>query len=274
LKNSFLFILVIILMDMNSCDIVKEPYLEQGSVNTKTRKVLLEEFTGHQCPNCPAGAAIAGKLEEFYGNKLIIIAYHSGFFARTNNSFPADYRTPEATELEAYFNVQFNPAGVIDRTSENTAMLFSPADWGGMVAREMAKDPAMAVEIVSDYKTDSRLMQITVICTALENLPQETRLCLFLTEDSLVSPQSVLGNPDYPQGVIPDYIHMHVFRTALNTLWGEKLFEPGTSPAETKTMKYTKTLDNRYNPDNCHIVAFVYNNRDKVIMQAESVPIK
>ena len=43
-----------------SCDEINPPYTLNFTVDTSkvVRKTLLEEFTGHTCPNCPKGHAI------------------------------------------------------------------------------------------------------------------------------------------------------------------------------------------------------------------------
>jgi thiol-disulfide isomerase/thioredoxin len=43
-----------------------------------TRRVLLEDFTGHTCNNCPAAAVIAEGLQTFYGeDQLILVGVHA-----------------------------------------------------------------------------------------------------------------------------------------------------------------------------------------------------
>lgn len=41
----------------------QEPFVEQ---TPQYRKVLVEEFTGLHCSNCPSGHKMAGEIEELY----------------------------------------------------------------------------------------------------------------------------------------------------------------------------------------------------------------
>ena len=43
-----------------------------GNDTALVRKFILEEFTGHQCPNCPQGNIKAQQLKSIYGEKLIL----------------------------------------------------------------------------------------------------------------------------------------------------------------------------------------------------------
>ena len=62
-----------------ACDNVSENerliYVEPAAVNTA---VLVEEFSGQMCVNCPKGAAELEKLEKQYGEALVVITYHGG----------------------------------------------------------------------------------------------------------------------------------------------------------------------------------------------------
>jgi hypothetical protein len=274
LKIIYSWILAVFIIALGSCDIIKEPYLQtETGPNSNIRKVLLEEFTGHQCPNCPAGSATAKKIQDYYGDKLIIISYHSGFYARTSSSFPVDYRTPEGTELDAFFKVPYYPSGMINRTSINNTNIYGSVDWSEVIASQIRIKPDVSIQITTEYDKPGKSLKTTVKVKALRDLSYKSQLSVCLTEDYLVSAQSISGDPSYPSGFIPDYNHMHVFRSSLNGVWGEPVFEPGAPFSSEKIFSFSKILDEKYNPENCNIVAFVYKEKDKTILQAESVKI-
>ena len=50
------------------------------------KQVLLEDFTGHKCVNCPEWAIFAHELADDLNHKLVIIGIHAGWYA-----------TPDAT---------------------------------------------------------------------------------------------------------------------------------------------------------------------------------
>jgi hypothetical protein len=274
LKINYSRILVVLIIALGSCDIIKEPYLEtETSQNSNIRKVLLEEFTGHQCPNCPAGSATAKKLQEFYGDKLIIISYHSGFYARTSSSFPVDYRTTDGTELDAFFKVPYYPSGMINRTSSNNTNIFGSVDWSEIIASQIRIKPDVSIQITNEYDQPGKFFRTTIKVKALRDLSYKAQLCVYLTEDNLVSSQSIAGDPSYPSGFIPDYRHMHVFRSSLNGIWGDVVFETASNGSGEKTFSFNRILDEKFIPENCSIVAFVFKENDKTILQAESVKV-
>ena len=62
-------------------------------IDPQDRKVLIEEFTGVRCVNCPAGSAEIQNLLSVYGEQLIAISIHAGFYANPypENQYPYDY---------------------------------------------------------------------------------------------------------------------------------------------------------------------------------------
>lgn len=259
-----------------ACDIVEGPYIETGGNNNgnSVQKVLLEEFTGHQCPNCPGGAAIAKQLHDFYGNKLVIIAYHAGFFARTTTSYPVDYRTAEGNELNTFYSIEYNPVGMINRKSVSSSKLINPVDWGAVVADAITKTPPVSIQIQTSFIDNSRLLSTSIKITALKNLSEGYGVCVYVAEDSLISKQSITSDVNYPDGYIPDYNHMHVFRTSLNGTWGVNVFENGTQSGQAETLLYSHVLNDGRNPDNCHLVVFAYSNDNGEVQQVESKKVK
>jgi hypothetical protein len=108
---------------LSSCDYVDREvvanYGKEKTVPTDTtangdtsevrmRKFLIEDFTGHRCPNCPSAANEIKLIEELYGEKVVAMAYtcyRINLLGQVKSTaFPAaDYRTTEGTEIDAFF---------------------------------------------------------------------------------------------------------------------------------------------------------------------------
>ena len=78
--------------------------------------ILIEDFTGWNCPNCPDGTSILNSLKETYGERLVVSAVHQGSFAKPkaeNNNL--DLRTPYGDDLGSKFGLSSWPNAVINR---------------------------------------------------------------------------------------------------------------------------------------------------------------
>ena len=70
-----LLTLTLIILCIASCDKIEPPY-SSGNTNpidttSVKRNILIEDFTGHTCPNCPAAAAELETIHSIYGNQII-----------------------------------------------------------------------------------------------------------------------------------------------------------------------------------------------------------
>lgn len=254
------------------CDIVEEPYMnpiDDGNNTGETvQKVLLEEFTGHQCPNCPGGAQVASQLHDFYGDRFIVIAYHAGWFARTSSLFPIDYRTSAGEEFNTFFQVNAYPSGMVNRTVVNSNQLLNPTDWGSATADFIEKEPILEFSLTKFYNSSNRNLLVNVTAKAFSQL-NALKLCVFVVEDSLVSPQIVPEDENYPNGINPEYVHNHVYRTSLNGAWGTDLFTEGAINNQTQTISVNGTINEEWNVENLSIVCFAYEVESGEVIQTE-----
>jgi hypothetical protein len=83
------------------CDVVDQPF-KGGTIDTTSseqrRNVLIEDFTGHRCKNCPkASKEIANLVDAFGNDRIIGLAIHAGpgNFTGTNTDYPTDFTTQE-----------------------------------------------------------------------------------------------------------------------------------------------------------------------------------
>jgi hypothetical protein len=257
-----------------SCDIIEEPYLVPVSggngpgPDEKVRKVLLEDYTGQKCPNCPEAAEIAHTLKTEYGEKLILLTIHAGYYAVPEGDFTADFRTVEGTELNTFFEISANPLGMVNRTEYLGNRILLIGDWESAVDIQIELEAEAAITITNTYTAGTRKLDCLLETEFLETMDGTYNICAFITESSIISPQQTEQNVD------TNYVHNHVLRTSMNGTWGDAVGEDGQAVAETKlTNSYSYTLHSGWNADNCTVVAFVYNTATNEVVQTEEKEI-
>ena len=266
---------------ISSCDKLEAPYAVKKSGGDTTtgmfRKVLLEDYTGHKCVNCPEAALAARALEHSLNGRLIVMAVHAGFFAEpaATGDFTADYTSLAGNEWNTYFNITANPNGMVNRYPTGTPVL-GPDLWANAINAQLELPQQAEITISNDYDPVSRLLEISLDTRFLDVLDGAYNLTVCITEDSLISPQKN-NNPDigYPTPIIYDYVFMDVLRGSVNGTWGEEL-SSAVDTAVTYHKTYSVELDEAWTPEHCHVVAFVANAGTREIIQAEkeAVPAK
>lgn len=279
--KKLLALLSIALVFIYSCEIVQKPYLEQSgqcghdNLSVPIKKVLVEDYTGFKCGNCPEAHEILQGLINNYCDHIVPVSLHVGYFAKPSHYPPynIDFRTQAGNEYNDYFGADAAglPVGMVDRTEFNGSRLLNPNAWADAIAKELQKPLLLDVEIHNTYSDTNRNVNIQVQVAALQDLSANLYLSVWVTEDSIIAPQKDyrLNPPD-----ILNYVHRHVFRGAVNGTWGEQIVNGNLKKGTVLTFNYTTTLDTAWNADYCHIVAFVYKYDDKTVLQADDEKVK
>lgn len=276
-SRAFLISTIIVIF-IAGCDIVDEPYLQPaGTIKPPPdtgdiiRKVLLEDFTGHKCPNCPEAAdLVRNQLKPVFGAQLIVISVHAGNFAEPSatGEFTADYRTSVGNDLNSYFSIPGYPTGMVNRTPYKGSTVLFTGSWQGALQAQVDLPVQANIVISNQYNSSTRELTCTLESTFFETLSGTFNICVYLTESGIISAQQNESQVD------PDYEHNHMLRASLNGTWGELVGEDGLAVADIElTDVFSITLDNGWNAGNCHVVAFIYNNDTKEILQAEEAGV-
>ena len=229
------------------------------------KKVLVEEFTGVRCVNCPAGAAELENLKSIYGDRLVIVSIHAGDFAPPYSDSKFDFRTAEGSALETWLGTPLGyPTAVVNRKkfSGQQSLQVSKANWAGLIAEESKTASILNVTIVKKYTKDLRDLMMTVTLVPSEKLPEDVRLSVLLTENDVVDQQET------PQGKKSDYKHKHVLRRILS---GDA---KGLGLNGALTWSNNIKIPTSFVAENCQIVVVAHRGSDvKDVLQVSEVKL-
>lgn len=252
-----------IIFAVSSCNKVKEPYINE--VELKSDKIiLLEDYTGVKCVNCPKAAEIAHDLQTKFPKNLIVLGVHAGSLAMpfTNSE---DFRTEAGNAWWDFFGFASNPIGTINRTKKGSTYGYSKEGWATAISDILTSEEALPVKVKIQpiiYDTATREIEVKVKSTFLTEMEGDFYLFACIMEDSIVGKQLVEG------GVNNDYIHRHVLRKAINGSWGEQIFKGITEDDFEISTELTATLDDNFNDKQCYVISYVYDRNDYHILQA------
>jgi hypothetical protein len=303
---NYLSVLMIALI-FQSCDYIANPYeaIEHIPVDTThhdtiphdttpvvthIRRVLVEDYTGHKCTACPQAAIVAEQLKQTYGDKVVTIGVHAGFFAVPSQSgltsppagsYLTDFRTTAGDTYNSatYFGISNvgNPNGMINRkdyTPTTIDHIKAHTTWAAEVSALLNLPPVADVTITNTYNSSTRSISIHLEFEFLDTTVTtgNFKQIVMITEDSIVDWQLDAGVH------IPDYIHHNVLRDNVNGTWGETIVS-GAIPAGKILRDYTYILPTAYkgfncNESHCHVVAFIYNVDTYEVLQVAEAKVK
>ncbi|MBD5371652.1 MAG: Omp28 family outer membrane lipoprotein [Bacteroides sp.] len=247
---------------MSSCDNVEpaDRYIEVPRPEI-ARKVLIQEFTGIQCVNCPTGALTVHELQEQYPGSIIAVGMHPSGTPYSGPVGKFDLNSAEADIYYAFYKPMGFPAAVVDGQSAEINI----SAWGGLVNAALSQAAPAEISLENVYDASTRTLTVDYEVTFNSGYSSNLRMNLWLVESGIVGPQK--------SGSIwvRDYVHNHVLRESLTGDWGESLgssFHLDDSVSGTASIK----LSEDYVAENCAIVAFIQNDA-RLVEQCEEAPV-
>lgn len=253
----YISLIISSLILLASCSIPpeEERLLKYEGSQAPKRTVLIEEFTGQKCVNCPAAHKLLSDYDEMYNTSettgFITVSMHISQFGI---AAPTGMYTPEVDHYAK--GVQSAPSARINRCSD----IVTSDRWLSILQREMERDTE-----ITDFQLNADIedgkIKIDGIVTALDNVKNDPHLQLWLVEDDVEKLQMLPNN-----GHDPKYKHHAVFRAAVNGVNGEPITLKRNNPA---TFAAEFPIADHLKPANLRIVAFVYTDADGVLQATQ-----
>jgi|JI6StandDraft_1071083.scaffolds.fasta_scaffold19260_2 hypothetical protein len=269
MKKTFTYIAIVFsAFSFMSCDKIENPIAEARvyrqdlygpaptftSATAPVQRVLLEDFTGHDCGNCPPGHLEAKAILESRPDHVAVVAVHAGSLAAPYlPDYPSDWRTPEGQYyLLEQVGLDQMPTG---RANRRPNAAFAPAYdvWAANVNEALAVTPVLNLQLNANYQAASNHLNVHVNSQWFADLSGEYRLVILVTESHIIAPQ--LWYNHNPLNVY-EYEHEHMLRGSVTGATGYAII---TDPqvGNVQTDSYTFDWNSAWDPANCEIVAFV-----------------
>lgn len=225
MKKIFTLIIVAMALHLNAQQFV--------STVPQNRNVVIEEFTGINCQNCPDGHRVANSLMATYPGRVWAVNIHSGSYAPM---FYPNLNTDDGGAISYGFNIDAWPQAVVNRSTDHG---IGRVDWPSETNSQLAMAAECNVGGQVVINSESRTATINVEVYYTDDSPASTNyLNVIMMQDNIMGPQQGgFNNPD--QYVNGQYRHMHVFRDAVTPTWGDAISPTTEGTLITKTYTYS-----------------------------------
>ena len=241
--------------------------LEGGEVEPTGKTVLIKDFTGARCVNCPAAAEHAHNLQhQLDEDHIFILSVHAGFQAQPMGNFP-NFLTDEGTAW--YNNHDSNPLFTVDHVALTEGNTLNDAQIDAPVAEALLEEQSFEIVVGPSYDAATRQLQVQVQAVALNDLDGEFYITVCLVEDHITGWQTI------PGGVDKEYDFRNVFRGTLNGAYGEAFEDLHVDADDTFYFSYNTEINADFNADECYLMVYVYDkSQDDKILQTAVKKIK
>ncbi len=240
----------------------------------ENKNVVLEEFTGFHCPNCPDGHRRAQMVKDTHPNDVVLVNIHTGYYANPGAGEP-DFRTSFGSALANQSGLDGYPSGTVNRhvfSGSNTAL--GRGQWGSKSDIILGQSSYCNIALEANIDIQTREMTVNVEVYYTANGAPQNNINVALLQDNIEGPQS--GSSSNPTQVLPNghYNHMHMLRHLITGQWGDAITT--TSQGTLVQKQYTYTLPADINGvelklEDIKIAGFVTEGHQEIITGNEGV---
>ena len=251
------------------------------TTNTNTnRNLLLEEFTGHKCGNCPEAAEIAKNIELNNLGRVFDVSIHAGAggndglqapqancgtVSNPNNKFCHDFRTNEGNDYGVRFEAfgfSGNPYGNISRHTFSEFMFQFHNVWEVKTSELLLEnDLKVNIQAKNNFYAASNGGYIHIETQFLEDLSSNYNIVTYAIQNEVIEWQDVDGED------VEDYHHHNVFLGCVDgEAWGTSIASQPKSGEKFETT-YSYVLPTGIAKDEIHFLTYVYDVNTYEILQ-------
>jgi hypothetical protein len=314
MKNVFYIIgICIIALSFQSCDHIENPFpptyktdldttLYPGNWDTyltaewpdfdvvvnddPNRNALVEDFTGHNCSNCPAAATVAHNLHEGNPARVFVASVHASpqgmsSFQEVNlgQGYTVNFTNQHGLAFGNFFGTTLsgsgffgNPGGTVNRALEGTEYFYASGFWSTKVNEILNSSVKVAIKAKVNYYEATKGLYLHTEVELLDAglTAGNLGMIVYLIEDSLVGPQNVSST------FTPNYVHRDIMRGNISGLtWGRTVSD-GDLIGGKHYLNYSYIVPNQlapsgqtatYNAENMHLLIYVYDKTTFEIYQ-------
>jgi hypothetical protein len=241
-----------------ACDEVEAPYQPDASelinaIGPNNKNVLILEFTGWQCGNCPKAHHTVHELEKLYPEgHIVAVGIHAGSYAVPFDG--PDFRTEVSTQLEQEFQAGLAgfPIGIVNMKKIDGSFLAYVSAWEKEVFKEAILEKQVDIQLDAKYSNSTKDIKVNVAVDYLQPSLSGSNLSVYLVQDSIIAKQK---NDELKPPMVEDYVHMNVLRESFNGVWGVPV------NASSNTREFTMNIADKpdWKPENLRVVAFVHD---------------
>ncbi len=270
--------------DGDSSDYVAQGYWPSFTTNTNTqRNVLIEDFTGHQCVNCPYATYLMEQYIASHSENVFPLAIHAGptglgGFQLTDEHYPTVLYCDSGLELGEHFGTNDpgsafvgNPAFCVNRVVANDQFVSTPGSVMQNKANAcLASQLKVNLQAATNYFPSTRGLFLHVEVDKLDqSLSSELAVVVCVVEDSLVGPQICPENMDTEDGEVNGrndvYVHRDILRGMIdNRTFGKTLSSEHIVNGKYR-LDYSYKLPNQFEAENMKLYIYVYDKTTQEI---------
>ena len=239
MKKTYLSLIAVAALAISSCkekapnvklteDTAKDTTYASGTIPAaQPRNVLVEEYTGASCTNCPAAHEVLKDYQKDHVGRINVIGlYIKGPIQTVPPNSPHaaayDFRHDDATSIakDIYGGVNSLPSAGIDRLPANGNLKQDRSIWASSIEAGLATPDSINLSLESTLDSSTGMATVVATITYPMAITFAHNLNLVLVQDSIIDVQEYPSNDPVHPGGDENYVFTNVLRAVLTSLPG------------------------------------------------------
>ena len=220
------------------------------------RKFLIEHFTGTWCQYCPYGMMAIDYAVQTSETPYVWVSHHVS----------DNYALKEGYDIYSIANASGVPAMMLNRSQQSKGLGFHPGYLPEMTITDATTAEA-SVLIEHTYNAETRQLDITVSGQVANTTTTSYLLTVLIKENGIISTQQDAYFAWGSQW--KEFLHPRISRAFLTAATGDLVNVANQAYSKT----YSYTLNEKWVPENCCVVAYITPITKQPIINAEQAAI-
>ncbi|MBQ7632042.1 MAG: Omp28-related outer membrane protein [Paludibacteraceae bacterium] len=222
------------------------------------RKHLIEEFTGQGCGWCPGGM----------DNVHAFIADDPNWILVMHHTYTDNFTISNSNVIANKLGVNGAPYVTIDRAKvnygEGVSTIFHPGYLPATAKTQFDTTTYASIQLENNYDSLTRELKVKVSGLVLDTAKKNLKLTVIVKESGMIAYQADFVNGNWAQ-----FRHTNAVRVFMTSANG-KTFDLDST--QHYALELTTTLNSKWVPENCMVVAWMAENF-KPVVQAAELPV-
>ena len=220
------------------------------------RKFLIEHFTGTWCQYCPYGMMAIDYAVQKSETPYVWVSHHVS----------DNYALKEGYDIYSIANADGVPTMMLNRSQQSKGLGFHPGYLPDMTITDATTAEA-SVLIEHTYNAETRQLDITVSGQVANTTTTSYLLTVLIKENGIISTQQ---DAYFAWGSSwKEFLHPRISRAFLTAATGDLVNVANQAYSKT----YSYTLNEKWVPENCCVVAYITPITKQPIINAEQAAI-
>jgi Outer membrane protein Omp28 len=253
---------------------VDSEYVSSTIPTAQLKNILVEEFTGVTCSNCPKGAADLKAIEQANAPRILVAKIHNNVQATPIKATDPDLRNEDADAIASSLGFVAKPSAAVDKLPRtSTDYTFGISAVAGKISTQLIKPTPVNINLAKLVNATLDSINIAATFTFTDTTSKKLAFNIYLLEDDVEATQDSFIVATLQKFEIDGYKHEKILRKIITpaivgTSFPDVLQKVGK--VYIRALQFAKP-SKVLNINNCLLLVFVHDRDTKEVLHCQEI---